>query len=192
MDYDEKGYLLQIFTKPMQDRPTLFLEVIQRHNHQVQPDSRRPRGPAGGTIGFLGSSSPALSRSRALEPETSTRCSRLSRRSRPFVATSPTWRPTGWCLACRPRPSPGHAPRPAARPPGQSGALAPLPLATPFRPRPAATPTFHDHAPRPLFAPAFLTLAFAPGEEQWRPFAARGRPGPRRCLEASAPAQAFG
>ncbi|XP_046302074.1 4-hydroxyphenylpyruvate dioxygenase-like [Marmota monax] len=34
MDYDEKGYLLQIFTKPMQDRPTLFLEVIQRHNHQ--------------------------------------------------------------------------------------------------------------------------------------------------------------
>lgn len=35
MDYDENGYLLQIFSKPMQDRPTLFLEVIQRHNHQV-------------------------------------------------------------------------------------------------------------------------------------------------------------
>ncbi|KAM4827569.1 4-hydroxyphenylpyruvate dioxygenase isoform 2-T2 [Thomomys bottae] len=34
VDYDEHGYLLQIFTKPMQDRPTLFLEVIQRHNHQ--------------------------------------------------------------------------------------------------------------------------------------------------------------
>ncbi|KAG3279085.1 4-hydroxyphenylpyruvate dioxygenase-like [Ictidomys tridecemlineatus] len=34
MDYDEKGYILQIFTRPMQDRPTLFLEVIQRHNHQ--------------------------------------------------------------------------------------------------------------------------------------------------------------
>uniref|UniRef100_UPI000E55A43D 4-hydroxyphenylpyruvate dioxygenase-like n=1 Tax=Urocitellus parryii TaxID=9999 RepID=UPI000E55A43D len=34
MDYAEKGYILQIFTKPMQDRPTLFLEVIQRHNHQ--------------------------------------------------------------------------------------------------------------------------------------------------------------
>uniref|UniRef100_A0A8C6REQ6 4-hydroxyphenylpyruvate dioxygenase n=1 Tax=Nannospalax galili TaxID=1026970 RepID=A0A8C6REQ6_NANGA len=34
VDYDDKGYLLQIFTKPMQDRPTLFLEVIQRHNHQ--------------------------------------------------------------------------------------------------------------------------------------------------------------
>ncbi|XP_030074178.1 4-hydroxyphenylpyruvate dioxygenase-like [Microcaecilia unicolor] len=34
VDYDEKGYLLQIFTKPVQDRPTVFLEVIQRHNHQ--------------------------------------------------------------------------------------------------------------------------------------------------------------
>ncbi|XP_069820109.1 4-hydroxyphenylpyruvate dioxygenase isoform X2 [Dendropsophus ebraccatus] len=34
VDYDEKGYLLQIFTKPVQDRPTLFLEIIQRHNHQ--------------------------------------------------------------------------------------------------------------------------------------------------------------
>lgn len=33
VDYDENGYLLQIFTKNMQDRPTLFLEVIQRHNH---------------------------------------------------------------------------------------------------------------------------------------------------------------
>ena len=33
IDYDDNGYLLQIFTKPMQDRPTLFLEVIQRHNH---------------------------------------------------------------------------------------------------------------------------------------------------------------
>jgi 4-hydroxyphenylpyruvate dioxygenase len=24
LDYDEKGYLLQIFTKPIEDRPTLF------------------------------------------------------------------------------------------------------------------------------------------------------------------------
>ncbi len=29
-DRDDKGYLLQIFTRPMQDRPTLFFEVIQR------------------------------------------------------------------------------------------------------------------------------------------------------------------
>ena len=36
VDYDENGYLLQIFTKNMQDRPTLFLEVIQRHNNNVR------------------------------------------------------------------------------------------------------------------------------------------------------------
>ena len=34
MDYDEKGYLLQIFTKPLEDRPTFFIEIIQRRNHQ--------------------------------------------------------------------------------------------------------------------------------------------------------------
>ncbi|CAI2177429.1 17429_t:CDS:2, partial [Funneliformis geosporum] len=34
VDYDEEGYLLQIFTKPLQDRPTLFIEIIQRRNHQ--------------------------------------------------------------------------------------------------------------------------------------------------------------
>ena len=30
-DRDQDGYLLQIFTKPVEDRPTLFYEVIQRH-----------------------------------------------------------------------------------------------------------------------------------------------------------------
>jgi 4-hydroxyphenylpyruvate dioxygenase len=34
VDYDDKGYLLQLFTKPIEDRPTLFYEFIQRHNHQ--------------------------------------------------------------------------------------------------------------------------------------------------------------
>jgi 4-hydroxyphenylpyruvate dioxygenase len=34
IDYDENGYLLQIFTKPVEDRPTLFIEIIQRRNHQ--------------------------------------------------------------------------------------------------------------------------------------------------------------
>lgn len=33
IDYDDNGYLLQIFTKPVEDRPTLFLEIIQRRNH---------------------------------------------------------------------------------------------------------------------------------------------------------------
>ncbi|MBW2529555.1 MAG: 4-hydroxyphenylpyruvate dioxygenase [Deltaproteobacteria bacterium] len=31
VDRDENGYLLQLFTKPVEDRPTLFFEVIQRH-----------------------------------------------------------------------------------------------------------------------------------------------------------------
>ncbi|MBT5873368.1 MAG: 4-hydroxyphenylpyruvate dioxygenase [Candidatus Latescibacteria bacterium] len=31
VDRDEEGYLLQIFTKPVEDRPTVFFEVIQRH-----------------------------------------------------------------------------------------------------------------------------------------------------------------
>jgi 4-hydroxyphenylpyruvate dioxygenase len=31
VDRDEDGYLLQIFTKPIGDRPTLFFEVIERH-----------------------------------------------------------------------------------------------------------------------------------------------------------------
>jgi len=34
IDFDDKGYLLQIFTKPVEDRPTLFYEIIQRRNHE--------------------------------------------------------------------------------------------------------------------------------------------------------------
>lgn len=34
VDRDEEGYLLQIFTQPVQDRPTLFFEVIERHGSQ--------------------------------------------------------------------------------------------------------------------------------------------------------------
>ena len=33
-DRDEDGYLLQIFTKPVQDRPTIFFELIERHGSQ--------------------------------------------------------------------------------------------------------------------------------------------------------------
>lgn len=32
IDYDESGYLLQLFTKPLMDRPTVFIEIIQRHD----------------------------------------------------------------------------------------------------------------------------------------------------------------
>ncbi len=34
VDRDDEGYLLQIFTKPVQDRPTLFYEIIQRKGAQ--------------------------------------------------------------------------------------------------------------------------------------------------------------
>src|SRR2546430_14507031 len=34
VDKDEKGYMLQIFTKPLQDRPTLFFELIQRRGSE--------------------------------------------------------------------------------------------------------------------------------------------------------------
>ena len=31
VDRDDEGYLLQIFTKPVGDRPTIFFEIIERH-----------------------------------------------------------------------------------------------------------------------------------------------------------------
>lgn len=31
VDHDDEGYLLQIFSRPLQDRPTAFIEVIERH-----------------------------------------------------------------------------------------------------------------------------------------------------------------
>lgn len=32
IDFDEGGYLLQIFSKPLMDRPTVFIEIIQRND----------------------------------------------------------------------------------------------------------------------------------------------------------------
>jgi 4-hydroxyphenylpyruvate dioxygenase len=34
VDRDQEGYLLQIFTQPLQDRPTLFFEIIERHGSE--------------------------------------------------------------------------------------------------------------------------------------------------------------
>jgi 4-hydroxyphenylpyruvate dioxygenase len=34
VDRDDEGSLLQIFTRPIQDRPTMFIEIIQRHGSQ--------------------------------------------------------------------------------------------------------------------------------------------------------------
>ncbi|KAI5646612.1 glyoxalase/Bleomycin resistance protein/Dioxygenase superfamily domain-containing protein [Phthorimaea operculella] len=34
IDFDERGYMLQAFTKHVQTRPTLFIEILQRRNHR--------------------------------------------------------------------------------------------------------------------------------------------------------------
>jgi 4-hydroxyphenylpyruvate dioxygenase len=34
VDFDAGGYLLQLFTRPLMDRPTVFLEIIQRNNFE--------------------------------------------------------------------------------------------------------------------------------------------------------------
>ena len=34
VDRDEDGYLLQIFTRALVDRPTFFIELIERHGSQ--------------------------------------------------------------------------------------------------------------------------------------------------------------
>lgn len=34
VDRDDEGYLLQLFSKPVEDRPTMFFEIIQRHGAQ--------------------------------------------------------------------------------------------------------------------------------------------------------------
>ena len=34
VDFDDQGYLLQIFMRPIQDRPTVFIECIQRQTHE--------------------------------------------------------------------------------------------------------------------------------------------------------------
>ena len=34
VDRDDEGYLLQLFTKPVEDRPTMFFEIIQRKGAQ--------------------------------------------------------------------------------------------------------------------------------------------------------------
>lgn len=59
VDKDDQGVLLQIFTKPIGDRPTLFFEIIQRvgceKKHQVQTDQGEMKEvvtQAGGCGGF--------------------------------------------------------------------------------------------------------------------------------------------
>ena len=73
-DRDEDGYLLQIFTKTVQDRPTLFFEVIERHGArlrrgQLQGAVRGDRaraGPARQPLGEPSRVSPQAVRRTAL------------------------------------------------------------------------------------------------------------------------------
>ena len=48
IDRDEEGGLLQVFTKPLQDRPTVFIEIIQRLGC---PDGEGGQKPACGGFG---------------------------------------------------------------------------------------------------------------------------------------------
>jgi 4-hydroxyphenylpyruvate dioxygenase len=43
VDRDDEGYLLQIFTRPIQDRPTMFIEIIQRHGALAKGTPRPAR-----------------------------------------------------------------------------------------------------------------------------------------------------
>ena len=59
VDKDDQGVLLQIFTKPISDRPTLFFEIIQRVGCEVPAKVTGPSGQevattiqAGGCGGF--------------------------------------------------------------------------------------------------------------------------------------------
>jgi len=57
-DRDEDGYLLQIFTKPVQDRPTVFFELIERHGSQgsARATSRRCSRPSSASRSAAGTS----------------------------------------------------------------------------------------------------------------------------------------
>lgn len=59
VDKDDQGVLLQIFTKPISDRPTLFFEIIQRVGCEMPKKVQSPEGKeiqitvqAGGCGGF--------------------------------------------------------------------------------------------------------------------------------------------
>ena len=68
-DRDEEGYLLQIFTRPVQDRPTFFFEIIERHGspglrrRQFQGAVRGHRDRAGAARQPLAPSRSSSSRS---------------------------------------------------------------------------------------------------------------------------------
>jgi 4-hydroxyphenylpyruvate dioxygenase len=50
-DRDDQGVLLQVFTKPLGDRPTIFIEIIQRIGCDLTPEGK-PKQQAAGCGGF--------------------------------------------------------------------------------------------------------------------------------------------
>ena len=50
VDKDDQGVLLQIFTKPLGDRPTVFIEIIQRVGcmYKAEDGTERQKGGCGG------------------------------------------------------------------------------------------------------------------------------------------------
>ncbi len=52
-DRDDQGVLLQIFTKPVGDRSTLFIEIIQRVGCEVEPAVEPDSGAAAARRGAL-------------------------------------------------------------------------------------------------------------------------------------------
>lgn len=51
-DRDDRGVLLQVFTKPLGDRPTIFIEVIQRVGCDISPETGEKIEQAAGCGGF--------------------------------------------------------------------------------------------------------------------------------------------
>lgn len=168
MDYDENGYLLQIFSKPMQDRPTLFLEVIQRHNHQVSPGPSKSKMAC--KLARLASrtcSSPPLSPAPGFwggQLQLTVHCFRRGaelagqpdrpgdQRGRPRDVTPihPSG-PVEGPPTCRRTAS--HAPWPWNPPTPRARNSKPFLLAAPFRPRPPAGPGLPRIRPPPDHAP---------------------------------------
>ena len=101
VDRDEEGYLLQIFTKPVEDRPTLFFEIIQRRGAQ-QLRQGELQGALRGHRARTGAAGNALSRIALRTVDATARClpSPASATSTPSSSTS---RPAGasagstWC-----------------------------------------------------------------------------------------------
>ena len=51
MDKDDQGVLIQIFTKPLTDRPTIFIEIIQRIGCEYPKEEKKEQAAGCGGFG---------------------------------------------------------------------------------------------------------------------------------------------